>query len=513
MKPVEMAIFFLCIIGLLLIVYFIIKLKRQEKKAKDEAANKIKDAEEQKKKIIIKAKDEAYQIRKDAEQRAREIKNDAKDVERRCLERERNIDKREELLQNRENLCDEKDEKLIDKQKEIQDEYTKLQKMKEEELTRLSKIANISKEDAKKEILERVEEELEGEIAELVREREEDAINNVDKKAREVLVTSMNRYAADVTSENTITVVNLPNDDMKGRLIGKEGRNIKTLEAVTGVDLIIDDTPEVIVLSCFDMFRREKARVTIETLIKDGRIHPARIEEIYDKVSKEMNEKVKGYGEEALFTLKIGKMKKQLVEKLGKLHYRTSYGQNVLKHSIEVAELSGIIAGELGENVALAKRAGLLHDIGKSIDHDIEGSHTDLGAELAIRCQEPDEVIDAILSHHGDKEPKYITSTIVAAADAISASRPGARSDSLENYLQRLKDLENIGNSMEGIEKCYAIQAGREIRVIVKPDEVPEGKVSKLARDIKNKIEKNLDYPGTIKVTVIRETRVEEEAK
>ena len=324
---------------------------------------------------------------------------------------------------------------------------------------------------------------------------------------------SMQKYASDVTNEQTVTVVTLPNDEMKGRIIGREGRNIRTIEAVTGVDLIIDDTPEAIVLSSFDPLRREIARVTIETLIKDGRIHPTRIEELYDKTCKDMDTRITEIGEDALFQLGLTKVDPELIHILGKLYFRTSYGQNALQHSIEVANLTGIMAAEIGENVLLAKRAGLLHDIGKAIDFEVEGSHIEIGAELAKKYGEDEVVINSIESHHGDADQTSIISSLVMIADALSAARPGARNDSFENYVKRVKQLEEVATNIEGVDKSYALQAGRELRVIVKPDKVDDLASYKIARDIKEKIEREMKYPGTIKITVVRETRATEEAK
>ena len=388
-----------------------------------------------------------------------------------------------------------------------------MEKLKEEQLKLLESISGYSKEKARELVMKKVEDAMTLEIAAYIKEKEAEAKLEVDKKSKNMLVESMQKYASDVVEEQTVTVVNLPSDDMKGRIIGREGRNIRTIESVTGVDLIIDDTPEAIVLSSFDPLRREIARITIETLIKDGRIHPARIEEIYDKTCKDMKEKIIEYGQNALFELGITKVEPELIELIGKLQFRTSYGQNALRHSIEVAQLAGIMAGELGENEMLAKRAGLLHDIGKAIDHEIEGSHVEIGANLAKKYKENEIVINAIESHHGDSESKYVISELVAIADTLSATRPGARNDSLENYVQRLHDLENIANDQKGVDTAFAMQAGRELRVIVKPEEINDLESHKVARDIKNRIEEELQYPGTIKVTVIRETRAIEEAK
>ena len=471
------------------------------------------DGEKIKKDYINEAKDEARELKNKADEETKEKKKEIKESENRLINREENIDRRDSNLQKRENLLDEKEKKLEDKQNDIQKQEADVEKIKEEQLQLLEKISGYSKDKARELVMKKVEEGMNLEIAAYIKERENEAKLEADKKSKSMLVESMQKYASDVVEEQTITVVNLPSDDMKGRIIGREGRNIRTIEAVTGVDLIIDDTPEAIVLSSFDPLRREIARITIETLIKDGRIHPARIEEIYDKTCKDMNEKIMEYGNNALFELGLTKMEPELIELIGKLQFRTSYGQNALKHSIEVGQLSGIMAGELGENVNMAKRAGLLHDIGKAIDHEVEGSHVDIGVSIAKKYKENDIVINAIASHHGDTEATSVISTLVAIADALSATRPGARNDSLENYVQRLHDLENIANEQSGVDTAFAMQAGRELRVIVKPEEIDDLTSHKMARDIKNRIEEELQYPGTIKVTVIRETRAIEEAK
>ena len=417
------------------------------------------------------------------------------------------------MLNNRDSLLEQKDNNLSALQKQVQEKSAKMDELMKEEMEKLEVIAKFSKEKAHDLIMERVEAEMEKEIAEYIKDEEAAAKLEIDAKAKDLLVSSMEKYSNDVTNLSTTSTIALPSDEMKGRLIGREGRNIRTIEAITGVDLIIDDTPEAITISSFDPFRREIAKQTIETLIKDGRIHPTRIEEIYDKTCKDMNTRVTEIGKEAIYELGISRIDPEMVNYIGKLNFRTSYGQNALQHSKEVANLCGIMAAELGENVNLAKRAGLLHDIGKSIDFETEGSHVDIGVDLAKKYHEDEVVINSIASHHGDTEQKSIIAVLVQIADTMSASRPGARNDSMEKYVERLEQLESIGNSFEGVDKSFAMQAGREIRVIVKPEEIDDLKSMKIARDIKKRIEEEMQYPGTIKITVIRETRAQEEAK
>ena len=499
--------------GVVALVYNNIRNKSSNQKADKIIESAKKEAENIKKSRINEAREEANQYRKNIEDELREKKEEIKNSEKRLDAREDSMNNRDKSLQQRERNIDDKEQRLEDKQKEVQNEKAKVEELKKEQLEKLEKISKCSKEEAKKLVMKSVEEAMNLEIAAYIKDRETQAKLDADKQAKQLIVESMQKYSSDVASEQTVTVVNLPDDSIKGRIIGREGRNIRTIEAVTGVDLIIDDTPEAIVLSSFDPLRREIARVTIETLIKDGRIHPARIEEIYDKTAKDMKAKILEYGTNTLFEIGITKVDPGLIELIGKLQFRTSYGQNALMHSKEVAQLAGVLASELGENVNLAKRAGLLHDIGKAIDHEMEGSHVEIGANIAKKYKESDVVINAIESHHGDTEPKYIISELVAIADAVSASRPGARNDSLENYIQRLQDLENIANNQKGVEKSFAMQAGRELRVLVKPEEINDVESHKVARDIKKRIEDELQYPGTIKVTVIRETRAVEEAK
>ena len=502
---------FLGFIIFLVVNYF--RGKSTENKANKMIEQAKKDAEKQKRDSLAELKEESYRLKQETDKEIKEKKAELKDSEERLLQREKSLDKREEILQKRDALLDQKDNNLLSKQKDIQEKEAKIDDLLKNEMEQLETIAKFSKEKAHDLIMKRVEENMSLEIADYIKEQETEAKLKANEMAKSLIVTSMQRYANDVTNEQTVSTITLPNDEMKGRLIGREGRNIRTIESVTGVDLIIDDTPEAIVISSFDPLRREIAKITIETLIKDGRIHPARIEEVYDKVSKDMSEKITEIGNETCYELGLTKVDPKLVNLIGKLNFRTSYGQNALQHSKEVGHLCGVMAAELGENVTLAKRAGLLHDIGKAIDYEVEGSHVELGEEIAKKYHEDPVVINAIKSHHGDTESTSIISTLVQIADTLSAARPGARNDSLENYIKRLEQLEEIGNSFEGVEKTFAMQAGREVRVMVKPEEIDDSQSYKIAREMKEKIENEMQYPGTIKITVIRETRAQEEAK
>ena len=490
-----------------------IRNKTTESKANKLIENASREAEKKKRDALLELKEESYRLKQETDKEIKEKKQELKESEDKLLQREHNLDKREEMLQVRVDNLDKKDNDLLVKQKELQEKENKMDELLKEEMKQLENIAKFSKEKAHDLIMKRVEDEMSREIATYIQEEEGKAKLQANEKAKNLIVSSMQRYANDVTSEQTVSTIALPNDEMKGRLIGREGRNIRTIEAVTGVDLIIDDTPEAIVISSFDPLRREIAKVTIETLIRDGRIHPARIEELYDKVCNDVNAHITELGNQTINELGLTKVDPELVHLIGKLNFRTSYGQNVLQHSKEVAELCGIMASELGENVTLAKRAGLLHDIGKAIDYEVEGSHVELGVDIAKKFHEDNIVVNAIASHHGDEEQKSIIAVLVQVADTMSASRPGARNDSLENYIKRLEQLEEIGNSFEGVEKTYAMQAGREVRVMVEPGKVDDATSYKIARDMKEKIEAEMQYPGTIKITVIRETRAQEEAK
>ena len=508
----------LVIVGLFVGAFIMILINKLKVSAAQKEAEKIiqdakKEAEKAKRDGVLELKEESYKLKNQTDTEIKEKKKELNELNQRIDNREKSLDKRDELLTEREKNLELKDKDLLAKQREIQEKDAKMEIIIKDQIALLEKISGFSKEKAREMVLKKVEEEMNREIAVYLKEREDEAKLEADRKAKEMIVSSMQRYSSDVTSEQTVSTVELPNDEMKGRIIGREGRNIRTIEAVTGVDLIIDDTPEVIVLSSFDPLRREIAKTTLETLIKDGRIHPARIEELYDKVCEDYKKIIREKGEEALFELGISKVDPEIVELVGKLAFRTSYGQDALAHSKEVAHLAGLMASELGENVSLAKRAGLLHDIGKAIDFEVEGSHVEIGADIAKKHGEDKVVINAIESHHGDKKAEYIISELVAIADALSAARPGARNDSLENYVKRLEELETIGNSIEGVEKTFAMQAGRELRVMVRPDQIDDLSSYKVAREIKDKIEETMQYPGTIKVVVIRETRVEEVAK
>ncbi len=508
----------LVIVGLFVGAFIMILINKLKVSAAQKEAEKIiqdakKEAEKAKRDGVLELKEESYKLKNQTDTEIKEKKKELNELNQRIDNREKSLDKRDELLTEREKNLELKDKDLLAKQREIQEKDAKMEIIIKDQIALLEKISGFSKEKAREMVLKKVEEEMNREIAVYLKEREDEAKLEADRKAKEMIVSSMQRYSSDVTSEQTVSTVELPNDEMKGRIIGREGRNIRTIEAVTGVDLIIDDTPEVIVLSSFDPLRREIAKTTLETLIKDGRIHPARIEELYDKVCEDYKKIIREKGEEALFELGISKVDPEIVELVGKLAFRTSYGQDALAHSKEVAHLAGLMASELGENVSLAKRAGLLHDIGKAIDFEVEGSHVEIGADIAKKHGEDKVIINAIESHHGDKKAEYIISELVAIADALSAARPGARNDSLENYVKRLEELETIGNSIEGVEKTFAMQAGRELRVMVRPDQIDDLSSYKVAREIKDKIEETMQYPGTIKVVVIRETRAEEVAK
>lgn len=478
--------------------------------AEQEAARILNDAKKsadsKKREALVEAKEEIQKNRLEYEKEVRERRNDLNRQERRLQQKEENLDKKTEALEA-------KDEKLNKKLKELDIQKEETRKLKEKEIELLEKISGLTAEEAKDYLLKNIESEIRHEAAIMIKDIESQAKEEADVRAKNILGLAIQKCAADHVAETTVSVVPLPNDEMKGRIIGREGRNIRALETLTGIDLIIDDTPEAVILSGFDPVRREIARIALEKLIVDGRIHPARIEEMVERARKEVEAIIKQEGERATFETGVHGLHPEIIRLLGKLRYRTSYGQNVLKHSIEVSNLSGLIAGELGADVTLAKRAGLLHDIGKAVDHEIEGSHVTIGVDLAKKYHESKDVVHAIHAHHGDIEATTLIASIVQAADAVSAARPGARRENLENYIKRLEKLEEIANSFSGVEKSFAIQAGREIRIMVKPEDVNDDSTILIARDIVKRIESELEYPGQIKVNVIRETRAVEYAK
>ena len=496
-----------------LLVGYIVRKTVGEKaigSAEQKARNLILDAENKsetiKKEITIEAKEEAHKMRNEIEREVRERRAEIQRSEKRLIQKEETLDRKIDNLEKKEESITQKEQSLIDKQKEL-DGFI------EKQMKELERISGYTAEDAKAILLANVEKDIRVEASVMIKDIESKAKDEADKKAKEIITGAIQRCAADHVAESTVSVVALPNDEMKGRIIGREGRNIRAIETLTGIDLIIDDTPEAVILSGFDPVKREIARIALEKLIVDGRIHPARIEEMVEKAEKEVNAIIKEAGEQATFEIGIHNFHPELIKLLGRLKYRTSYGQNVLNHSIEVAHLAGLMASELGLDSKLAKRAGLLHDIGKALDHEVEGTHVDIGIDVLRKYKESETVVNGMAAHHGDYEPKSLEAVLIAAADALSAARPGARRETLESYIKRLQKLEEIATTTPGVEKAYAIQAGREIRIVAKPDEIKDEEIVFLAREISKKIESELEYPGQIKVNVLRETRAIDYAK
>lgn len=492
--------------------YFLRKYLAEAKITSAEAeARKIieeadKGAEAKKREAVLEAKEEVLKLRNDVERENRERRSELQRLERRLVQKEETLDRKVDSIEK-------KEEGLNKKEAEIDAVKTQLSEVHKRQLSELERISGLTSEDAKQILLADIEKEIQHEAAVLIKDIENKAKEEGDKRAREIVSMAIQRCAADHVAEVTVAVIPLPSDEMKGRIIGREGRNIRAFETLTGIDLIIDDTPEAVILSGFDPIRREVARIALEKLIVDGRIHPARIEEMVEKAQKEVSNQIREAGEQASFETGVHGLHPEIITLLGRLKYRTSYGQNVLKHSVEVAHLTGLMAAELGVDIQVAKRAGLLHDLGKSVDHEVEGPHVTIGVDLAKKYRESYDVVHAIAAHHGDEEPKTIIAVLVQAADAVSAARPGARRETLESYIKRLTKLEEIANSFEGVDKSFAIQAGREVRIMVKPDKIDDLSAIRLVREIANRIENELDYPGQIKVVIIRETRVVEYAK
>ncbi len=482
------------------------KVGSAESRARGIIDEALREAEAKKKEAVLEAKEEVHRLRADFERESKERRAEVQRLERRLLQKEETLDRKVESMER-------KEENLSKKERDLERQHQLAQEVVAKQLAELERISGLTTDEARKIFLAQVEQEARGDAARLMREIESDAKESAEKKAREVVGIAIQRVAADHSSELTVSVVQLPNDEMKGRIIGREGRNIRTLETLTGIDLIIDDTPEAVVLSGFDPVRREVAKIALQKLIQDGRIHPARIEEMVEKAQREVETRMREEGEAACFELGIHNLHPELIKLLGRLRFRTSYGQNVLKHSVEVAHLAGVMAAELGVNVEVAKRAGLLHDIGKAVDHEIEGPHVAIGVSLLKKYKESGEVIHGMECHHGDVEPRSVEAVLVTAADAISAARPGARRETLETYIKRLEKLEAIADGFEGVDKSFAIQAGREIRVMVKPERIDDYAAMKLTKEIAKKIEEELEYPGQIKVVVVRETRAVEYAR
>jgi len=507
------ALFFF-IIGYVLRKYTArMKVKRAEEKSKAILEEAKQEAESRKREAQLEAKDLLLKLRSDFEKESKERRRELIQLDRRLSQREENLDRKIDLLDKKEKEIGSRIQGFQRREKELQDKEKGLAQLMQEEKERLQKVSGMTVDEAKRILLKRLETDVKQESAYMIKRLEEEAKEKADKEARKIIGLAIQKCAADHTVETTISVVNLPTDEMKGRIIGREGRNIRALEMATGIDVIIDDTPEAVILSGFDMVRREIARRSLERLIEDGRIHPARIEEVVNKIKKEMEAAIREEGEKAVFDVGLHGIHPELVKLLGRLRYRTSYGQNVLQHSKEVAYIMGVMAGELKLDFSLAKRIGLLHDIGKAVSHEVEGTHAKIGSDLAKKFNEPDNIVHAIEAHHQDIEARTLLAALVQAADAISATRPGARRETLETYIKRLEKLESIADSFRGVDKAYAIQAGREVRILVKPEVIDDAHASVLARDIKKKVEEGLEYPGQIKVTVIRETRAIEYAK